>query len=368
MLILITRSVASQTTFIIESIPDKTPIKDTLFMTSSLNRWNPYDKIFAFKYDGNGKYRLTVNTQIDTFEYKIGRGSWRNIEVDSAGNNIKSRLYSSTLGSTVNLKVKGWRDIQPKQKPTVTKGVSFIPTNIEIPQLNRKRTIRMYFPPNYSSGNRFPVIYMHDGQNIFDETTSISGEWQVDELLDSLYQYHRFSCIVVGIYNGEKQMLNEYSPWRNDSLKVGGDGDKYAAFIVKTLKPFVDSHYRTLPDRENTAIIGSSMGGLISLYMALEYSDIFGKAGVFSPSLWFSPKFFEKIQAYKQKRFQRFYLLSGLKESEKALYNTLKADSLLRSIGFDENYMKCNISKNKQRNELLWRQEFGDAVRYLFNL
>ncbi len=148
----------------------------------------------------------------------------------------------------------------------------------------------MYFPPNYSSGKRFPVIYMHDGQNLFDSASSFSGEWKVDEILDSLYKYHNFSCIVVGIYNGENQRSNELSPWHNDSLNVGGDGDKYAKFIVKTLKPFIDSHYRTLIDRENTVIMGSSMGGLMSLYLALQYPEVFGKAAIFSHHYGFRPK------------------------------------------------------------------------------
>jgi alpha-glucosidase len=209
---------------------------------------------------------------------------------------------------------------------------------------------------------------MHDGQNLFDDATAFCGEWKVDEILDSLYKYNRFSCIVVGIYNGESQRMNELSPWHNDSLNMGGDGDKYAKFIVKTLKPFIDSHYRTLTDRENTVIMGSSMGGLMSLYMALEYPEVFGKAGIFSPSLWFSPKIFEMMQKYKLKMLQKFYLISGAKEGEQTVYNTLKADSVLQSIGFDENYIMCKIPKDGQHNELFWSREFGDAVRYLFSL
>ena len=311
---------------------------------------------------------LTIKNPVDSFEYKVCRGNWNKVEVDSLGRDIRNRYYLSTLGSNVDLLIFGWRDLISKRKSTALKGVSYMPTSIEIPQLSRKRTVRLYFPPDYSSGKRFPVIYMHDGQNLFDDATSFSGEWKVDEILDSLYKYNHFSCIVVGIYNGDAQRINEYSPWHNDSLNIGGDGDKYAKFIVKTLKPFIDSHYRTLSDRENTAIMGSSMGGLITLYTALEYPDVFGKAGVFSPSLWFSPKSFEMIQKYNLKKMQKFYLLSGAKEGVQTVYNTLKADSMLRSIGFDENYLRCKIAKDGQHNEWFWSREFGDAIRYLFNL
>jgi len=357
---------SAQVTIVVESIPAKTPSRDTIFIASSLNNWSPNDKTFSLKPNDSEKLSLVIINPVDSFEYKLCRGNWNTVEVDSTGKNIKNRLYSIKQGDKVEINVLGWKDLSPKQKSTVTKGVSFIPTSIEIPQLGRKRTIRMYFPPNYSSGNRFPVIYMHDGQNLFDDATSFSGEWKVDEILDSLYKYHHFSCIVVGVYNGESQRLNEYSPWHNDSLNIGGDGDKYAKFIVKTLKPFIDSHYRTLTDRENTVIMGSSMGGLMALYMALEYPDVFGKAGLFSPSLWLSPKAFEMIQNYKQKKLQKFYLLSGAKEGALSVFNTLKADSLLRSTGFDENYLKCKIAQDGQHNEWFWSREFGNAIRFLF--
>lgn len=363
----IIQTALSQVTFVIESFPAKTPSRDTFFLASTINNWNPKDKAFIFKPNSNGKQSLTINNAVDSFEYKICRGGWQKVEIDSTGKDIKNRFYSPKLGNKIGIRVLGWRDLSPKRRSTATKGVSFVPTNIEIPQLGRKRTIRMYFPPDYSSGKRFPVIYMHDGQNLFDDATSFSGEWKVDEILDSLYKFHRFSCIVVGIYNGEGQRLNELSPWHNDSLNVGGDGDKYAKFIVKTLKPFIDSHYRTLTDRENTVIMGSSMGGLMSLYMALEYPDVFGKAAFFSPSLWFSPKAFEMIQKYNQKKLQKFYLISGAKEGKQMVYNTLKADSLLRGNGFDENYLRCKISKDGQHNEWFWSREFGDAVRFLFS-
>lgn len=367
-LVIVSKLAGAQVSLEIETLPSKTPAKDTIFLASSLNNWSTTDKTYIFKSNSKGRLSLTINSPIDSFEYKLCRGNWATVEVDSLGKDVRNRYYSTTLGNKIEIKVIGWRDLSPKRKSTVTKGVSFMPTNIEIPQLNRRRTIRMYFPPDYSSGRRFPVIYMHDGQNLFDDATSFAGEWKVDEILDSLYTYHHFSCIVVGIYNGESHRLDELTPWRNDSLNFGGEGDKYAKFIVKTLKPFIDSHYRSLSDRENTVIMGSSMGGLMSLYMALEYPDVFGMAGIFSPSLWVSTKSFEMIQKYNLKKIQKLYLISGAKEGGLTVYNTLKADSLLRSVGFDENYLRCNIPKDGQHSEWFWSREFGDAIKYLFNL
>lgn len=366
-LTLVSKLALPQICFEIEALPSKTPIKDTIFLASSINNWSTNNKSFAFAMNSKGKLSLTVNSSVDSFEYKLCRGSWEMVEVDSLGRTTRNRFYSTKLGNNVKIKVLGWKDLSPKPKPIISKGVSFMPNNLEAPQLTRIPIIRMYFPPDYSSGRRFPVIYMHDGQNLFDETTSFSGEWHVDEILDSLYKYHQFSCIVVGIYNGGTKRLDEYSPWKNDSLGLGGEGDKYAKFIVKTLKPFIDSHYRTLSDRENTAVMGSSMGGLISLYIALEYPDVFGKAGIFSPSLWFSPKSFELIQKHKTNKLQKFYLLAGAKEGYSTVPDIVKADSLLKKSGLDEDYLKCKISKNGEHNEWFWSEEFGDAVRFLFN-
>ena len=128
---------------------------------------------------------------------------------------------------------------------------------------------------------------MHDSQNLFDNYYSFAGEWGIDETLNSLFNAGDYGCIVVGVDNGGVERINEYSPWVNASYG-GGDGDKYARFIVETLKPYIDQNYRTSPEREKTGIMGSSMGGLISFYIGLKYQEVFSKIGIFSPSFWFS--------------------------------------------------------------------------------
>ena len=122
-------------------------------------------------------------------------------------------------------------------------------------------------------------MYMHDGQNIFDDFTSAYGEWGVDECVDSLVKSGKPGCIIVGIDNGPKRM-NEYNPY--DHKEFGkGEGDLYLDFIVHTLKPFIDKQHRTLTKRENTIIAGSSMGGLISYYAMLQHPGHFWKRGHF---------------------------------------------------------------------------------------
>lgn len=359
----------SQTVIVIDSLPANTPKNDTIFLASSLNSWNTHDSVYFFEADKNGRLMLSLPAEVDSFEFKLCRGSWLNVEVNSTGTDISNRYFAKGSVDTVFLKVQAWRDLIPKKQmvSTATKGVRYLPTIFEIPQLERKRTIRLYLPPNYSSGNLFPVIYMHDGQNLFDNATSFAGEWKVDEILDSLYTYRGFSAIVVAIYNDDKERINEYSPWKNDSLGIGGDGDKYVKFIVNTLKPFIDRHYRTLSGRENTAIMGSSMGGLISLYAALEYPDVFGNAGVFSPSLWFAPKLSVYLQKYKHKKFQHIYFLAGEKEGDGLVDDVNRTVELLTVAGFEnERELKVKIAPDGRHAEWFWSREFGDAIRYLF--
>jgi predicted alpha/beta superfamily hydrolase len=202
---------------------------------------------------------------------------------------------------------------------------------------------------------------------MFDAATSFSGEWGVDETLDSLFENKGLGCIVVAIYHGEEERLNEYTPWANDN-KVGGDGAKFARFVVRDLKPYIDKYYRTLPNRENTIIIGSSLGGLMAIYTALEYPEVFGKVGVFSPSLWWSEKAFEQMEKFKKKHFQKIYMYGGEKESESLVPNIHRAEELLKNAGYSENELIINIAPDGRHNEFYWGREFPEALMWLFGI
>ncbi|MGE0078770.1 MAG: alpha/beta hydrolase [Bacteroidales bacterium] len=361
---------SSQVVVVIDSLPVNTPESDTIFLASSLNCWDTHDSTYFFTRGKGGQLELLLPAEVDSFEFKLCRGSWLSVEMKSNGTDIPNRFLAKGTNDTILLKVQAWRDLIPKKQiaSTATKGVRYLPTIFEIPQLKRKRTIRLYLPPNYSSGELFPVIYMHDGQNLFDNSTAFAGEWKVDEIMDSLYTYRGFSAIVVAVYNDDKERINEYSPWKNDSLGIEGDGDKYAKFIANTLKPFIDRHYRTLSGRENTAIIGSSMGGLISLYIALEYPDLFGNAAIFSPSIGVAPKLNDYLQKYKHKKFQHIYFLAGEKEGGTLVDDVNRAVEQLKAIGFDDEHeLKVTIAPDGRHAEWFWSREFGDAVRYMFN-
>jgi len=154
-------------------------------------------------------------------------------------------------------------------------------------ELDNTRDILVYLPPSYPTANRtYPTLYMHDGQNLFDPATSFAGEWRVDDALEGLAD-EGLEAIVVGVPNTGVNRLSEYSPFR-DARFGGGRAADYVKFIVETVRPLVDEAFRTTGEREGTATIGSSMGGLISLYAFFERPDVFGAVGAVSPSVGFA--------------------------------------------------------------------------------
>lgn len=166
--------------------------------------------------------------------------------------------------------------------------------NIPMPQLKiASRRVQVYLPPDYDKSDKhYPVIYMHDGQNLFskDKNSPFSGVWKVGESMNRLIKEGKtHGAIIVGIDHGAERRESEHAPWKGCSTD-NPHGAAYVDFIVHSLKPFIDANYRTYPSRENTAISGSSSGGNISLYAVMKYPETFGKAMLFSPALWCQQK------------------------------------------------------------------------------
>lgn len=202
---------------------------------------------------------------------------------------------------------------------------------IQIPQLNRPRKVWVYLPDGYDAtgDKRYPVIYMHDGQNLFyDELTAYGAAWHVEKALDSIYSTTGNACIVVGVECLPERRLSEYSPWKmshfpiyakghigKSDINSGGEGAQYSDFFANTLKPYVDTHYNTDPSRNATAVAGSSMGGLISCYLGLKYQQIYGTMGLFSSYTEFNQYAFDKfVAATPQTETQHAFVYCGGKE------------------------------------------------------
>lgn len=235
--------------------------------------------------------------------------------------------------------------------------------DLEAPQINCKKKIWVYLPKSYTNKTykKYPVIYMHDAQNLFDKKTAFADEWNVDETLDSL----NADVIVIGIEHGNEKRVDELTPYSN--LKYGGGkGDNYLNFIVQTLKPAIDKMYRTKSDKKNTAIFGSSLGGLLSYYSILKYPNVFGKAAVFSPSFWFNKSIFDLTKSTKKLK-AKIYFLCGDNEDPTMVTDLNEMVYLIDSIRCHCLALnKTVIIKGGQHNEKLWRQNFKNAFLWLF--
>ena len=366
--LLLTLSLASQQKIRIEinSLPANNPANSSLFVAGSFNGWNPQNKSFQFQKNEKG-YFLELSLNAGSYEYKITRGGWDKVECTKDGRDVGNRTLKVETEPTIEVAVEGWKDLftsssQPK-KSTANKNVRIIDTAFFIPQLNRPRRVWIYLPPSYnSSTKKYPVMYMHDGQNVFDDLTSFSGEWGVDEAMDTLGLKTK-ECIVVGIDNGGNKRLNEYCPYDFDLKGIAannvsgkGEGALYVDFLAKTLKPFIDKKYRTLKDSKNTFTAGSSMGGLISMYAVLKYPKVFGGAGVFSPAFWVGPKIFDDIKAKGKKVNAKIYFYAGDEEGETMVPMTLKAFNEMHKVSKSK---MCEVIRaGGKHNEQRWRIEF----------
>lgn len=230
-----------------------------------------------------------------------------------------------------------------------------------MPQLDRHRRIWVYKPSGYyQTDKRFPVVYMHDGQNLFDEAIAFGQEWGIDETLNSMLA----ECIIVGIDNSEHRM-KEYNFHDHDEFGPG-EGRKYINFIVETLKPVIDLNFRTKPDRVYTHIAGSSMGGLISLFGAMYFPETFGGAGVFSPSLWLVPTAKDELAPLAESNTefpQRFYFYGGANEGDNMVEHINTIAELLRQ--YPQYAVDVEVDPEGEHSEYHWRNKFPDYYSWL---
>ncbi len=191
--------------------------------------------------------------------------------------------------------------------------IEIIDEHFEIPQLIKTRRIAALLPHNYhTSEKQYPVLYLQDGQNLFDDFTPF-GSWELPKKLAWLSERNMGDFIVIAIDHAESERIAEFTPSTETVLGVG-DGLKYAEFLCETLKPYIDANFRTLPERENTGIGGSSMGGLISMYAAMHHPHTFSKLMIFSPSLWVSPNLSKEFIINTPDFYGKIYLYGGSTE------------------------------------------------------
>jgi predicted alpha/beta superfamily hydrolase len=238
--------------------------------------------------------------------------------------------------------------------------------------LKNERDLVVYLPPGYEEHpeRRFPALYLHDGQNLFDGATAfVPGmDWRVGQTADHMIDIGAVEpLIIVGIYNLGKHRIHEYTPTRVPKLG-GGRANRYAKFLIEELKPFIDSEYRTLGDFEHTGLGGSSLGGLVSLYVGLKFPQVFGRLAALSPSVWWNQRVMHRFASTVQPEPRpRIWLDIGTREGAQILRDVENFRDVLLKKGWrpgrDLQYQRV---EGAEHNEAAWAQRVGSVLQFLF--
>jgi len=340
-----------------------------VFITGNFNQWNPRDKNFELSKTEENTYTIEIEDKKlpKLIEYKYSKGGWENVEIDRFGNITPNRKILKSAKKTVDA-VEKWRINWAPFKSEFFPIAEIISEKFFIPQLNRTRKIWALLPHDYRETEKtYPVLYLQDAQNLFNEGSPF-GNWEIDQKMSILTEYGRGDVIIIAIENGSEDRIKEYV-LDNESITQNAEGKKYIRFLADTLKPYVDSVYRTKPEREFTGIGGSSLGGLISIYSGFLYPEVYSKLMIFSPSLWINPENNYPQMNFKNPYDIKVYMYGGEKEGSEMterihlFEETMEGWEHSLSLQFT---FKISINPEGRHQEFYWSQEFPRAMEWLF--
>lgn len=329
---------------------------------AQLGMWQP--DVVALVKQSDGSWNRTFLFKPDEkLEYKFTRGSWDNEAVSAEGVVPRNFFLEVKNDTTVVVAIASWKDLRHKVEGQITGAVKYH-RNMTGEGI-RPRDVIVWLPPSYdSTTKRYPVLYMHDGQNIFDPRTSFMGnDWQVDEVADSLMRAGEMEeIIIVGVNNSSD---------RREDYSYTEKGRAYMKFLASTLKPFLDANYRTRPEREHTATMGSSMGGLISFLLVWHHPEIFSQAGCLSPA-FIAPYDEEAVRAVERyagaDKKIRLYLDNGGVALDSLLQSGCDAmlDALAQKGFARGKNLEWFHDKNAEHNERAWARRLWRPLLFMF--
>jgi predicted alpha/beta superfamily hydrolase len=365
-------------------VPPETPKDATVYLAGSLPQlgatWKPNGLALSRDPSSPNRWRTTLKLPKGVvLEYKLTLGGWERVERDAAGNSIVNRRLKLDGDQRVQIAVASWANENPSapRQTTLTGDIRFH-RNVWSSNLRNRRDIAVYLPPEYEkSMDRYPVLYMHDGQNLFDDATSFGGEWRADETAERLIKAGTIRpVIIVGIANAGNHRMAEYTMSVDKETGIGGFADKYARFVLEEVKPMIDQTYRTMPDRANTAVGGSSLGGLVSLHIARRHPDKVGLVASVSPSLWWNEK--EMIRAITADpawlKNTRVWLDMGTAEDNpttdgsvgKNLAATRELAAFVNSVNLPDGRFHYDEVEGADHSEPAWAARFDRILIFLF--
>ncbi|MDC0708412.1 alpha/beta hydrolase-fold protein [Stigmatella sp. ncwal1] len=366
-----------QTVFVV-AVPENTSPDDSLYLPGNQPELGPWDPAKAKFYKAvNSSYALTLSFAPGTsLEFKVTRGSWETVERNAEGGDIDNRTFRTGGGfERVAITVVRW-EARPPPPPVLTGNIVYLdvtPTNSAL----EPRKVIIWLPPDYkdNSTRRYPVLYMHDGQNLMDASTSFAGEWGVDETAQRLVQEGLVEpLIIVGVYNTEDRIAEYTHVPDPPKYEQGGLADAYGQFLVEQLKPQIDSTYRTKPEGAYTGLAGSSLGGLVSLYLGMKYPNTFTRLGVVSPSVWWADQdIVTRVNALPAKLPLRIWEDIGTEEGDSTQEETETVEdaqalrAALVGKGWVEGTdLKYTVIEGGRHNEKDWAARFDDILQFLY--
>jgi predicted alpha/beta superfamily hydrolase len=338
-----------------------------IYIAGNFNNWNTQDPNCVLEQIGENTFRYEFNLDF-TFPnkliYKFTKGDWSAVEIGENEEITANRCTSLKSGIQWEY-VPKWRRNWLPFKPNFLPQVVLISDEFEIPQLNTTRKVWALLPHDYDNTvERYPVMYLQDAQNLFHENAPY-GNWEIDKKLAVMAEYKIGKIIIIAVEHADDDRIKEYNVGK--TVLGNGQGKKYIRFLTETLKPYVDENFRTITDRRNTGIGGSSMGGLISIFSGLHNPEVFGKLMIFSPSLWVVPQLKIDVKV-KNTDKTKIYLYAGGEETDDMVEHVKKFKERLIHSEFVKNKIKINLSINKsgEHNPTYWSDEFPKAIEWLF--
>ncbi len=339
-----------------------------IFVAGNFNGWTTQDERFRMTQVRQGLYYISFPADFafpGELLYKFTRGDWSEVEIDRYGTRTENRSTSLRKG-IVREHVPRWRHNWLPFKKEFLPQIHLLSEDFEIPQLHKRRRVWALLPHDYDhTDERYPVMYLQDAQNLFNENSPY-GNWEIDKKLAVMADYNIGKLIVIAIEHAEGERILEFT--MGMTVFGQGQGEQYIRFLAETLKPFVDTHLRTKPERAFTGIGGSSMGGLVSIFGGILCPQIFGRLLIFSPSLWVVPQLVPSFLDKEDPQPTRIYLYAGGEESARMVQRItqFKKQILKQEKHAEKAAVHLSIHPQGKHSEVFWSDEFPKAIEWLF--
>lgn len=344
------------------------PTQKAIYIAGNFNDWKAADTRYQLEKISATEYRLELPDRSffsTNFEYKYHQDNWDGVELNVFGESASNRVINLNEQDEVTDYVPHWMINGKYYDEQFLPNPHIISEHFEIPQLIKTRRITALLPHDYHKTDKhYPVLYLQDGQNLFDDYAPY-GNWALDKKLAMMANKKQEGVIVIAIDHAKEDRIEEFTPSYHTRLGIG-EGKKYVRFLSDTLKPYIDKHFRTKPEREHTGIGGSSMGALISIYAGLMYPEVFSKLLIFSPSLWVTPNMHFHFMNFYHPQNMRVYLYGGEGESETMVPSLRRFKKAFEEKASTMVDFELSIDPKGGHNEARWGKEFPRAIEWLF--